>query len=110
MGLRIHTEPFEAFANVEMQRSGYTMISDDDDDSDEDADACDAREVAEVDEDCDDDDEHVSAEFIGPALAGIGLPDTNAAVAAKEGAEAARVHQDHEMRRSWLKAECREII
>ena len=95
--------------NVQTQRSGYVMISDDD--SDEDADAAwdDAREVV-VDEEVDE--EHVSVEeVLGTVLAGIGVPDTNAAaVAAKEGAEAAMVDKEQVMRRSWFRAERRVII
>jgi hypothetical protein len=76
----------------------------DDDASEEGADAWDAREVAV--------DEHVSADVIVPALGGIGVPDTNAAVAAKEGVEAARVHQEQHVmrRRNWCRTECRVII
>jgi hypothetical protein len=72
--------------------------------SEEDADAWDAREVVVVD------DEHVSADVIVPALGGIGVPDTNAAVAAKEGVEA-RVHQEQQvMRRNWFRRTERRVI
>jgi hypothetical protein len=95
--------------NLQTQRSGYVILSDDDDaDAEEDADA----RVEVEDETCDD--EHVSEEALGLGRGGIGLPETNAAVAARDGVQARVRQQEHVRRRtrSWFKKEAdgREII